>query len=113
MTLPLPPVGAASGAAAAGAGTAAAALGSVTTGLATGFGGLAMAVSGSALRSRRESLSSPALVSNALWLSPAMSSPPGSVGLTLYGPGSALISSGGPLVPESLLPSQKKVAATI
>ena len=45
--------------------------------------GLATGVSGSLLRSSCESLSSPALVSNAVSLSPVMSSPPGLGGLTL------------------------------
>ena len=41
------------------------------------------ALSGSLLMSSCASLSSPALVSNAVWLSPAMSSPPGFGGFTL------------------------------
>ena len=45
--------------------------------------GFATGVSGNLLRSSWASLSSPALVSNAVSLSPATSSPPGSAGLTL------------------------------
>src|SRR5207253_2882165 len=74
--------------------------------------GLATGVSGSLLRSSFESLSSPALVSNAVSLSPVTSSPPGLGGFTLYGCAGALISSGGPLTAVSRRPSQKKVAAT-
>src|SRR6476620_9138911 len=77
------------------------------------LGGLATGSSGILLRSSCESLSSPALVSNAVSLSPATSRPPGLGGLTLYGPGSAWINSGGPSTTASRLPSQKKVAATI
>ncbi|WP_223276459.1 hypothetical protein [Sphingomonas daechungensis] len=78
MTLPLPPVGAGSGLAStlAGAGSVAGAASGLT------FGG-AMGVSAVLLRSSWASVSWPALVSNAVSLSPATSSPPGSMGLTL------------------------------
>src|SRR6185369_4847195 len=70
------------------------------SGAGAGFGGVT-GCSATALRLSLASLSSPALVSNAVWLSPATSSPPGFGGFTLYGPGSARISSGCPAATTS------------
>ena len=80
---------------------------------APGAGGGRSTPCGSLSMSSAASGSSPALVSNAVSLSPATSSPPGSSGLTLYGVGSARISSGAPSTTASRRPSQKKVPATI
>ena len=87
ITLPAGPAGFGAGAGSAGSGSL------------VSLGGSFLGAAGLGRRDRRlgallmsswASLSSPALVSNAVSLSPATSSPPGLGGLTLYGPGRRL-----------------------